>query len=249
MESEGTRLLVECGRPIGEVVQGLQGAGIRPEQIDAVLLTHAHADHSRSAQAFSDRFQVPLYASAGTLAHPVVRATRHPQVVRDEERLRIGEIEITPFAVPHDCAEPLGFSFESASGRMCLATDLGWVPESVQAHLVDLDLLVLEANYDPQLLRESRYPSYLKTRVAGRRGHLSNEDSADALAQCASRAPHTVWLAHISENTNTHRTAKQAFEQTLKQRGLQHIRVGLTQHRKPSLAWQSGLGGTQLGLW
>jgi phosphoribosyl 1,2-cyclic phosphodiesterase len=238
-ESEGTTLLVECGRPYQQIVDFLATISIAPERVAGIVLTHAHGDHSRSARTFSRLHAVPIYASAGTLgaldlpdralARPVVSGWTYP----------VGQIDIKPFAVPHDCREPLGFRFEGGTGRAAIATDLGWVPRNVSRQLHDLDLLVLEANYDPQLLESGSYPAFLKRRVAGTYGHLSNGAAAQAIATCGDRAPGAVWLAHLSEQNNSPRHALQTIGRVLKRHGLGHVPLKTTHHRRSNLRWTS----------
>ncbi len=248
LESEGTRLLVEAGRPIREIQRSLAGCGVEPSDLDAILLTHAHGDHSRSARELSDAFQIPIYASVGTLGCETLRDSTLGRPLEDGRPTTIGEVEVRPFAVPHDCFEPMAFRFETQTGSACIATDLGFVPMSVQRQLGSLDLLVLEANYDPLLLETGRYPSFLKRRVAGRHGHLSNGDAAEAVSACGDRVPRQVWLAHISENNNTPKHALEAVKGVLGRRGFGEIPVYATRHRRPSLHWNSAHAVQQLGL-
>ncbi|MBI2756599.1 MAG: MBL fold metallo-hydrolase [Chloroflexi bacterium] len=248
LESEGTHLLVECGRPIGDIRRYLAHCRVDPRALDGILLTHAHSDHIKSAREVSDAYGVPIFASLGTLGHPTLRDCDRAHAITAEDRFRVGEVEVLPFAVPHDCVEPLGFRFESATARACVTTDLGWVPESVQQHLSGLDLLVLEANYDPQLLHEGPYPAFLKSRVAGNRGHLSNAEAGLAVARTGDRAPREVWLGHMSEQNNSHGHALETIGRTLKRRGLGHVRLRVTHHRKPSLYWSSTPREEQLSL-
>jgi phosphoribosyl 1,2-cyclic phosphodiesterase len=250
IESEGTRLLIECGRPVTHVAKYLDTLSLDPCQLHGIVLTHAHGDHSRSARDVSDLYEVPVFASAGTLACSAAGAADRARAITALRAFRVGEIEVTPFAVPHDCAEPLGFGFESSSGRACFVTDLGWVPNSTQVHLNDLDLLVIEANYDPGLLQAGEYPPFLKQRVASARGHLSNLGAARAIAACGNRAPSTVWLAHLSENSNTARRALHTVGGYLRRHGLGHTPLRITRHRRPSLHWNSAESAArQLTLW
>jgi phosphoribosyl 1,2-cyclic phosphodiesterase len=239
VESEGTRLLVECGRSLSSILAYLEWCETQPEHLDGVLLTHAHGDHARSAPLLAEQFGIPIFASLGTLGELGLRDPRLGRPVQAERPFVVGELEVRPFAVPHDCYEPLGFRFESASGRVCLTTDLGWVPASVLQHFRDVDLLVLESNYDPQLLAEGPYPGFLKRRVASNHGHLSNAAAAAAIATCGDRAPGTVWLAHISEHNNTPSHALETTRRTLRKHGLAHVPVKATRHRRPSLHWDS----------
>jgi phosphoribosyl 1,2-cyclic phosphodiesterase len=151
----------------------------------------------------------------------------------------VGQIDITAFAVPHDCREPLGFRFESGSGRAAIATDLGWVPHGVARQFRNLDLLILEANYDPHLLHTGTYPYFLKQRVAGTYGHLSNAAAAQALVACRDKAPGAVWLAHLSEHNNSPKHALQTVSRILRRNGLSHLPLKTTHHRRSNLRWTS----------
>lgn len=239
METENTRLLVECGRPTRDVVGYLAHVGLTPDRLDGILLTHAHGDHIRSAREISDAHGLPVFASRGTLGRSNLRDSSHARAIEADSTFVIGDVEIRPFSVPHDCAEPLGFRFESATARAGFATDLGWVPDSVRAHFSDLDLLVLEANYDPGLLHAGRYPAFLKARVGGYRGHLANQDAGHAIASCGDHAPRNIWLAHLSQENNSPRAALSTIGSMLRVQGLGHVALAAARHRYPSLAWDS----------
>lgn len=241
VESEGTAFLVECGRPYAQVVAFLEGCGLDPEDLSGIWLTHAHGDHSRSARSLSHAHNVPIYASAGTLGALRLKQPQLGRPVVSGKTYVIGQMDIVPFAVPHDCHEPLGFRFESGTGRAGITTDLGWVPANVARQFRDLDLLVLESNYDPHLLESGTYPPFLKRRVASVYGHLSNKAAADAVAACGDRAPGHLWLAHLSEHNNTPRHALATFERVLKRHGLGHIPIRTTQHRRSNLRWTSAM--------
>jgi len=239
VESEGTTLLVECGRPYQQIRDFLEVVGIEADSVAGILLTHAHGDHSRSARHFSRQHQVPIYASVGTLGALALHDRALARPIHSGRTYPVGQMDIKPFAVPHDCREPLGFRFEAGSGRACIATDLGWVPHNVARQFRDLDLLVLEANYDPHLLEKGTYPHFLKRRVSGTYGHLSNGAAAEAIARCGDSAPKTIWLAHLSEQNNSPRHAIQTVSRVLKRHGLGHVPIKTIQHRRSSLRWTS----------
>jgi phosphoribosyl 1,2-cyclic phosphodiesterase len=241
LESEGTTLLVECGRPYQQVRSFLEAVGKQPDAIAGILLTHAHGDHSRSARYFSQEHQVPIYASSGTLACLKLNEPSLGRPIESGRTYQVGQLDVKPFAVPHDCREPLGFRFETGTGRAAIATDLGWVPHNVGKQFRDLDLLVLEANYDPHLLETGTYPHFLKRRVAGTFGHLSNAAAAEAIAACGDRAPGTVWLAHLSEHNNSQKHALQTIGRVLERRGLAHVPLATTRHRHSNLHWTSSV--------
>jgi phosphoribosyl 1,2-cyclic phosphodiesterase len=239
VESEGTKVLVECGRPYQQVLDVLDASGVEPSQLSGIFLTHAHGDHSRSARSLAQKFRVPIYSSLGTLGALLLEDPSLGRPLYSGKTITIGELEVRPFAVPHDCREPMGFRFESTSGRACITTDLGWVPGNVVRQFRDLDLLVLESNYDPHLLENGSYPHFLKRRVASTHGHLSNAAAAEAIAACGDRAPRSVWLAHLSEQNNSPKHALHTVGRVLKRYGLGHVRLTTTRHRRSSLHWTS----------
>jgi phosphoribosyl 1,2-cyclic phosphodiesterase len=239
VESEGTRLIVECGRPYQQVLDLLDAYQMPAETLSGILLTHAHGDHSRSAASLARNFNVPIYASWGTLGELYLKDRKLGRPLEHGKTVTVGEIDVKPFTVPHDCRQPMGFRFESATGRACVTTDLGWVPGPVVRQFRDLDLLVLEANYDPHLLENGTYPYFLKRRVASTHGHLSNAAAAEAIAACGDRAPRAVWLAHLSEHNNSPRHALHTVQRVLKRYGLGHVRLTTTRHRRANLHWTS----------
>jgi phosphoribosyl 1,2-cyclic phosphodiesterase len=241
IESEGTAVLVECGRPYIQIRDFLQATGFDPDTLAGIFLTHAHGDHSRSARYFSREHRVPIYASAGTLGALRLPDRSLGRPLDAGRSLMVGQMDVKPFVVPHDCREPLGFRFESGSGRAAIATDLGWVPNNVARQFRDVDLLILEANYDPHLLENGDYPPFLKRRVSGTYGHLSNAAAGQAIAACDDRPPGSVWLAHLSEQNNSPKHALVTVGRILRRRGLGHVPIKTTHHRRSNLRWTSNV--------
>jgi phosphoribosyl 1,2-cyclic phosphodiesterase len=241
VESEGTALIVECGRPYFQIVEFLASICIDPDSVAGVVLTHAHGDHSRSARYLSETHRIPIFASRGTLGALNLQDLSLARPIESGKTYPVGQLDIKPFAVPHDCREPLGFRFEAGTGRAAIATDLGWVPHNVARQFRDLDLLVLEANYDPHLLHTGAYPYFLKQRVAGTYGHLSNAAAAEAIVTCGDHAPQAVWLAHLSEQNNSQKHALQTVSRILRRHRLGHIPLKTTHHRRSNLRWTSNV--------
>ena len=239
VESEGTALLVECGRPYTQIRDLVESVGLDLDGLGGIVLTHAHGDHCRSARILSNTHRVPIYASRGTLGALSLEDLSLARPIESGKTYVLGQVDVKPFAVPHDCREPLGFRIESGSGRAAIATDLGWVPSNVARQFRDLDLLILEANYDPHLLHTGTYPYFLKQRVSGTYGHLSNAAAGDAIAACADRPPGDVWLAHLSEHNNSPKHALQTVSRVLRRHGLGHVPIKTTQHRRSTLRWTS----------
>lgn len=212
--SEGsttTRVLVDCGFSMRELEARLQRAGRELAQIDAVFITHEHGDHIGCAVTLARKHRIPLYMSRGTwyaIGSPPLQgeASRDGgellRIVRDSMALSVGGLELRPYTVPHDAQEPLQLTLSDGARTLGVLTDAGSITPYLVHRLQACDALLLECNHDPEMLARSSYPASLKARVSGRWGHLSNDTSAEILAQCLhGRLRHLV-AAHLSEQNN-----------------------------------------------
>lgn len=212
-----TRLLVDAGFSLRELVKRLARAGCAPEDVDALFITHEHGDHIGCALAFASRYRVPLLMSRGTwravgqedFDTTLLRLTRCGEVVA------LGDMALHPFGVPHDANEPLQLSLHDGSVRLGLVTDLGSAPESVAQALRDCQALLLECNHDEEMLRTGPYHPSLKKRILGTHGHLSNAAAAELLSKCLNERLNVVAAAHLSEKNNTPTLAAAALEPVL----------------------------------
>lgn len=198
-----TRLLVDCGFGLRHLDGRLARAGLAAGDIDAVFVTHEHGDHIGCAQALSRRERIPVWMSEGTwLATGGHDYEGRLQLARDGAAIALGDILIEPFTVPHDAREPLQLVCGDGERRLGVLTDLGHATPYVLARLAGLDALLLECNHDLDMLANSAYPPFLKARVGGNYGHLSNAASA-AIARAVHHAGlrHVV-AAHLSEQNN-----------------------------------------------
>jgi len=207
-----TRLLVDAGFSLKELDARLARAGLAASDLDAVFVTHEHGDHIGCALALAEREQLPLWMSRGTWrATGGFGAPATLRFARDAEPIAIGDIEVHPFTVAHDAAEPLQLRCGDGSMRLVVLTDLG----SITAHMIDnvagCDAIVLECNHDAAMLATSRYPPSLKARIGGRFGHLSNATAAEILARCASVRLQHVVAAHLSRENNRPDLARAAL--------------------------------------
>lgn len=198
-----TRLLIDCGFGIRQLESRLAMAGLATSDLNAVFITHEHSDHVGCARQLALRENIPLWTSHGTwraLGEPDMGALLH--VMRDSVPVALGALQIIPFTVPHDAREPLQLTCSDGARRLGVLTDLGHATSHVLAQLAGCDALLLECNHDPALLQASVYPAFLKRRVAGDWGHLSN-DSAAAIAGHLNHAGlrHVV-AAHLSQQNN-----------------------------------------------
>jgi phosphoribosyl 1,2-cyclic phosphodiesterase len=248
VRAEGATVLVECGISLGRITSFLHRLGVTPYDLTGVLITHDHSDHSRSARQLSDTYQVPVFATPGTLGCASLRDAPLACPIGTDRPFRVGDLEVSAFAVPHDAYEPVGFRIAGEAATVTVTTDLGHVPGEVQRNLRDNDLLILEANHDLEMLQNGPYPTFLKRRVLGRHGHLSNVATAEALAACRDRVPGEVWLAHLSPVNNRPPVALAAVSGHLQTVGLGHVTVRVAERHQPSLHWTAKPRTRQLAL-
>ena len=207
-----SRVLIDCGFSLREFEARLGRAGLRPDQLDAVFVTHEHGDHVGCAATLARRHGIPVWMSRGTwraIGAPDLGELLH--FARDGEAITIGDLALTPYTVPHDAAEPLQLRCSDGDATLGVLTDAG----SITPHLLDnlrrCDALLLECNHDAQLLAQSSYPASLKARISGRHGHLSNETAAQILRDCVHGGLQHLVAAHLSEQNNRPELARAAL--------------------------------------
>jgi phosphoribosyl 1,2-cyclic phosphodiesterase len=212
VEAAGTRVLVDCGFPLRELERRLQGLGVCVTTLDAVLVTHEHADHVRGLGALARSRRLPVWMTAGTRYQGRFGHLPRLQLFSSHESaFRVGGISVQPFAVPHDAREPAQFVFTAGRYRFGILTDAGSVTPHIQQSLRGCDALLLECNHDPVMLREGPYPPRLQARVGGRLGHLSNQQAASLLSSLEPERMRIVVAAHLSEKNNTPALARQVL--------------------------------------
>ena len=211
------RLLVDCGLGIRQLALRLAKAGLQLGDIDSIFITHEHSDHIGCVQALALGYRIPVWMSRGTYAAMGLPALGGLlRTAADGKAIDLGGLEVMPFAVPHDAREPLQLSCTDGSAKLGIVTDLGHATPHVLAHLQACDALVLEANHDTDLLNQSAYPQFLKRRVGGDLGHLSNAAAADiASAVMHGRLKHLV-AAHLSAQNNQPDLVRQVLSKALR---------------------------------
>jgi phosphoribosyl 1,2-cyclic phosphodiesterase len=216
-------VLIDAGLSRREVQKRLARIGESIDDLDAVLITHEHTDHTCGAPAIgrNRRRPVPIYVSHGT-AECVEWGGNPPALERFQagSRFTVGDFDVATFTIPHDAADPVGFTLTAEGVKVAIATDLGYVPDSLRVHLQRTDLLVLESNHDVEMLRVGPYPWSVKQRVMSRRGHLSNEIAADFIRDSLDGTVSTLILGHISEHNNHPELVRNLAMKALKGRTL-----------------------------
>jgi phosphoribosyl 1,2-cyclic phosphodiesterase len=208
-----SRLLIDCGFSLRELVTRLARVGLTPDDLDAIFVTHEHGDHVGCAVALARRHRLPLWTSRGTW-----RAIGQPDLepgllnfARDAQAIAVRDLSLTPFTVAHDAHEPLQLRCSDGWHHLGVLTDTGSITPHLLAHLRGCDALLLECNHDRALLAGSNYPDSLKVRIGGRLGHLDNDTSAQILAACVHAGLRHLVAAHLSEQNNTPALARTAL--------------------------------------
>ena len=217
VDSGGTRILIDCGFGVRDTKKRLARLGLAPSSLDAILVTHEHADHIGGVPAFAAKYRIPVWATFGTLAVVSERFEGMERVYGfdSHERFVIGALEIQPVTVPHDAREPVQYVIGDGARRLGVLTDIGMSTAHVESCLSGCDALVLECNHDLGMLANGDYPHSLKQRIASRFGHLHNEAAAELLARIdTSRLVHII-AAHLSRENNTPALASVALATAL----------------------------------
>ena len=220
-------ILIDAGIGIRNIKKYFRAYGLSLDQINAVLVTHDHADHIKAIGNLAKDYDLPVYATAEvhegmnrnycmtTKLDPV-----HTRYIVKEQSFRLGQFEITPFEVPHDSTDNVGFSITCGQVNFCLITDVGHISENIPPYIRKANYLVLEANHDEDMLMMGPYPAYLKGRIKSGVGHLSNKAAAEVLVQNATEDLRHLWLCHVSEENNHPELVRKTIDTTLSQYGI-----------------------------
>lgn len=240
VETSNTKILIDAGESSKKISNALLNMDIEPENIDAILITHEHLDHVRGLGTFSKKYDVPVYANSKTWdAMEEQSAKINSQNIKKftiEENFEIGELKIHPFKIPHDAANPCGFNIFYDNKKLSVATDIGHMTSSVAHKLEDSNFVLLEANYDPEILKFSSYPYLLKQRIAGPNGHLPNSEAGKTISFLMNSGLKEVMLGHLSKENNFPELAyRTVVEELLEQKmDSSKIRISVANRLEPS---------------
>lgn len=206
--SDNSHLLIDTGISKKRIEEGLNKLEIKGDELDGILITHEHSDHIKGLGVFSRKYEIPIYATPGTIAGikessslgKMPEGLLHP--IKADHPFQLGELDVHPFAISHDANEPSGYRINSGEKAVAVATDLGIYDDYTVNHLKDLNAVVLEANHDIHMLEVGPYPYPLKRRVMGDKGHLSNELSGKLLCDILHDDLQYVVLGHLSKENN-----------------------------------------------
>ncbi len=241
VQANGSSVLVDAGLTAKKIRERMETAGVDPGNLAGIIVSHGHSDHVKGVGVLSRKFKIPVWMNRGTwqVVQDSVGELHGLEFFQTGRIFQAGGFKIHPFSVPHDCADPVGFRIVKGVCGVGIATDLGVATGLIANVLTGLQVVVLESNHDPKMLRDGPYPWELKQRVQGRLGHLSNPESAKLLQRIVSDELQAVILAHVSETNNLPELAldccRSSLQEFLRNRGEIHC---ASQHEVgPVIEW------------
>lgn len=217
-----THILLDAGISARRITAGLACLGVAPEELSAILITHEHSDHVAGLRVLTKKLRVPICATPAVCRRLCYQIAFLEDLVRPQEAgngIQIGDVWAQSFPTPHDSAGSVGWSVAGEGSRVVLCTDLGYVTDEVRSAVAGCDLLVCEANHDEDWVRSGPYPYYLKQRILGDAGHLSNEAGAELAAFAVETGTSSLVLAHLSRQNNTPARAYETAARRLRAMG------------------------------
>lgn len=235
LATERVKVLIDAGLSKRETLRRLASIGESPESIQAILVTHEHSDHIGGLASLASQYRIPVYVSAMTRA-ALPPKTELPAVetIVAGGRFQIADLTIEPFTIPHDAVDPVAFRLTSEGVRIAVVTDLGYIPQNVKDYLKGCHCMILESNHDLEMLRNGPYPWFVKQRVMGRTGHLSNLALGEFLTNDFDGQARLVVLAHLSEQNNHPEIAQMTAASALNSQNLRETRLAVAWQRQPT---------------
>ena len=221
----GTHILVDAGISFRRLREELRRFDVRAEDLSAIFVTHEHVDHTRGLRQLLSASRAPLYLTRGTACRLELPPCAEPRYVSAGDKVKVGRAEVEIVPTPHDTAESIGLKIEVCGHRLAYFTDVGEVTPEISAATRGAECVFIEANHDVERLMCGRYPAFLKRRILGPRGHLSNEDCARAVCEAAASGTRRFTLCHLSAENNTPALAACAVLDALAREGHGGARV------------------------
>lgn len=241
IQSENTKILIDAGVSCKKIESALNSNfNLSLKDIDAIFVTHEHIDHTKSLNLISSKYNLPVFASRGTwkaLDEKVKKISDdNKNTFELDKSFEFKDLRIFPFSTPHDAAEPCGFNIYNNNSKVSIATDLGYIDDKIFNNLKDSSFVMLESNYEPNILRISSYPYKLKKRILSDNGHLSNGDAGETISKLANYGLKDALLIHLSKENNVPEIAYQTVVEKLKNTNysLDNINLNIAPRDNPS---------------
>ena len=239
VETENTKLLIDSGVSLKKIEDGLNGLNVSGADIDAVIVTHEHTDHIQSLGNLSKKFDIPVFATSETFDNMPKQcekiSTNNRKNININEKFFINDIDIVPFRIPHDAANPCGFTLFSDNKKISIATDIGHMTNDILKHIDGSEFILLESNYDTEVLKYTRYPAKLKNRIAGPTGHLSNDEAGKTINHLINSGLKSAMLGHLSKESNFPELAYQTVIDNLLENGsnIDNFKLSVAKRQEP----------------
>lgn len=231
VQGEDTKILVDAGVSTKKITEALTSIDVDLKEINAIIVTHEHIDHIRSIGTLANKYNIPIYANLGTWNgienEKSVANIENRNYFKIGEEFEIGDLKINSFSTSHDAMDSCGFTIENDGKKLSIATDLGEMTKEVSDSLKRSKFLLLESNYEPELLRMCSYPYLLKRRIASETGHLSNNDAGKTISKLVEYGLENVMLGHLSKESNFPELAQKTVLNEMVQNGIKQNEIEL----------------------
>lgn len=237
--TDNINILIDCGESQKKILTALESIGTNINQINAIVVTHEHSDHVKTLGAISKKYNIPVYANEKTFNNMPEQTElikeENRKIFNTDDHFEIGDLQIHPFHIPHDAAEPCGYNIYNENNKISIATDIGHMDNSILKKLEESKFLLLESNYEPEILKYAKYPYYLKRRISGPNGHLSNQEASDTIIKLLSTGVNNIMLGHLSKETNFPELAyKTVMDEIINNKINNNLTLNVASRIKPS---------------
>lgn len=240
VQGNETKILVDAGVSAKKVVEALTSINVDINEINAIVVTHEHIDHIKSIGTLAKKYKIPVYANLGTWNgienEQSVLKIEDKNIFKIGEEFEIGDLKIKPFSTSHDAMDSCGFCIKNDDKKISIATDLGEMTNEVMENLKSSKFILLESNYEPEVLKYCSYPYALKTRISGAKGHLSNSEAGKTISNLLSYGLQNVMLGHLSKESNFPELAYKSVTEELAKNGIKEkeIELNVASRTEPS---------------
>ena len=237
--TDNINILIDCGESQKKILTALESIGTNINQINAIVVTHEHSDHVKTLGAISKKYNIPVYANEKTFNNMPEQTElikeENRKIFNTDDHFEIGDLQIHPFHIPHDAAEPCGYNIYNENNKISIATDIGHMDNSILKKLEGSNFLLLESNYEPEILKYAKYPYYLKRRISGPNGHLSNQEASDTIIKLLSTGVNNIMLGHLSKENNFPELAyKTVMDEIINNKINNNLTLNVASRIKPS---------------
>ena len=224
LEHRDTKILIDAGLSGNKIQKMLEAKGVKPCSLDAIFVTHEHDDHINGVGVLSRRFDLPIYANANTMKSVLRKAGKikeeHIRIFNTNDDISFKDIQLHSFRISHDAVEPVGFKISDGRSDISIATDIGIIDDNIRENLLNCEIVFLESNHDVDMLMNGSYPYYLKQRIRGESGHLSNDSAGEFCCDLIQSGTKKIMLGHLSQHNNTPMTALKTVKEITAQNGM-----------------------------